>query len=258
MLPEILAHKRRELKSVRKRPLADIEREIACLPATRDFETALRESRNVSLIAEIKRRSPSKGSLSSQLEPAATARLYESAGASAVSVLTDSHYFDGSESDLIAARECTALPVLRKDFIVDEYQVLQSRLMGADAILLIVAALSPEELVGLSRLAADVGLYVLTEVHDENEIGIAMKAGSGIIGINNRNLKTFEVSLSTTEKLRPLIPSGIVCVSESGIKNREDVLRVQVAGVNAVLVGEGIVTAEDPVVQIKTLLGAQS
>ncbi len=258
MLPEILAHKRRELRLLRKRPLADIEGEIAGLPATRDFEAALRNSGNISLIAEIKRRSPSKGSLSSQLDPAGTARLYESAGASAVSVLTDNHYFDGSESDLIAARESTVLPVLRKDFIVDEYQVLQSRLIGADAILLIVAALSPEDLVSLSRLAADIGLHVLTEVHHENEIEIALKAGAGTIGINNRNLNTFEVSLTTTAKLRPLIPSDVVCVSESGIRNREHVLRVQEMGVDAVLVGEGIVTAEDPVLQIKNLLGVQS
>jgi indole-3-glycerol phosphate synthase len=235
-----------------------MEREIAELPSTRDFAGALRKSGSISLIAEIKRRSPSKGRLSDYLDPAATAQIYESAGASAVSVLTDTHYFDGSDSDLVAARECTSLPVLRKDFIVDEYQVLQSRLIGADAILLIIAALSPGELVRLSRMAAAVGLHVLTEVHEEREIEIALKAGSGIIGINNRNLKTFEVSLSTTERLRSLIPSDIVCVSESGIKNREDILRVQASGADAVLVGEGIVTAEDPVLQIRKLLGVRS
>ncbi len=258
MLPEILAHKRRELASLCKRSVVNMEREIADLPATRDFESALRKTGHISLIAEIKRRSPSKGRLLSHLNPAVMAQLYESAGASAVSVLTDSRYFDGSDSDLIAARKSISLPVLRKDFIVDEYQVLQSRLIGADAILLIVAALSPEELMCLSRLAGNVGLHVLTEVHDEREIEAAVNAGSRVIGINNRNLKTFEVSLATTERLRPLIPSDIVCVSESGLKSREDVLRVREVRVDAVLVGEGIVSAEDPAGQIRKLLGVQS
>lgn len=256
MLPEILAHKRRELSTInRSMEIVDMQRQIDGMPPVISIKSHLLSVPSVSIIAEIKRRSPSKGQLVEHLDIATTVRQYEQAGASAISVLTDEKYFEGSLADLQIVRKHTSLPVLRKDFIIDEYQVYQSRVIGADAILLIVAALTPSEFINLHSLAHELGLEVLTEVHNEDELKTAIAAEVEIIGINNRDLNTFNISLSTTERLRPLIPIGIVCVAESGIHSRGDMLRMEQAQVDAVLVGESLMVSDDPVSKIHQLLG---
>lgn len=259
MLHEILTNKRRELASIDTHAgVTGMIGRLRGLPPTRSLKQALTESASVAIIAEIKRKSPSKGILARAVEPALLASQYESGGAGAISVLTDSRYFSGSADDLVEARSNTNLPVLRKDFIVDEFQVYESRVIGADAILLIVAALSPGELSHLHRLARDIGLEVLVEVHDEKEMEIATAAGAQIIGINNRNLKTFEISLSTTVRLSRLIPTDVVGVSESGVTCHDDIARLAALGVDAALVGEKIMTAGNPEIAIRELLGGNS
>lgn len=184
-----------------------------------------------------------------------TVRLYEKAGACAVSVLTEDEFFGGSVKDLKMAKSCTRLPVLRKDFILEEFQVWESRFLGADVILLIASILSSEKLPRLHSLAKQIGLEVLVEVHTERELQKALKVNPEMVGINNRNLKSFEVDLKVTQRLKPLVPQDMVCVSESGIKTREDVVRMQDLGVDAVLIGEEIVKSPDPCLKIQELLG---
>ncbi len=257
VLDEILAHKRSELAGRRaRRPQAELERACRDIPPARDFERALRPrpSRRVSLLAEVKRASPSKGMLKADLDPATQAGTYVEAGASAVSVLTDEKYFRGRLDDLAAVRARIAAPILRKEFIVDEYQLWESRAAGADAALLIVAALEDSALRDLMRAAKGIGLATLVEVHTGAELDRALAVGAPVIGVNNRDLQTLRTSLEVSLTLLPRIPPGPVTISESGIFTAEDVERVLAAGAHAILVGEALVRASDVRAKVQELL----
>jgi indole-3-glycerol phosphate synthase len=232
--------------------LADLD---ANQPVLRPFEASLR-SNTIQLIAEVKKASPSKGLLCPHFDPEGLARAYELAGAAAISVLTEEVYFLGSLAHLQQVKACTAhTPVLRKDFIVDPYQLLEARLYGADAVLLIAAALSGSQLEQLRRETEGMGMTPLVEAHNQAEVKKALDAGATVIGINNRNLYTFEVRLATTYQLLAELPATVIKVSESGIATRNDLVQLDEAGVNAVLIGESLVTASDPGAKIRELLG---
>lgn len=217
----------------------------AALEPTRGFAAALSDADSLAVIAEIKRRSPSRGDLNAGLDPAALAGVYEHHGASCLSVLTDVEFFSGSVDDLRRARAAVGLPVLRKDFTVSAADVVQTRMMGADCVLLIAAALSPDELSRLHRLARQIGLDVLVEIHDESELEMALDAEATLIGVNQRDLVTFEVDHARAERMAGLIPDDVVKVAESGVRDGGDALRLRAAGYDAVLVGESLVTASD-------------
>ncbi len=255
-LTRIAAHKRDELAHREAaRPLADVRAAALAAPPPRDFRGALGGA-PPRLIAEVKRVSPAKGPLNPSLSPAALARRYEAAGAHALSVLTDAAFFHGSDGDLAEARAAVSLPVLRKDFVIAPYQVYEARAIGADAVLLIAALLDAPLLAELQALAESLGLAALVEVHAEDEVAKALEVGASLIGINNRNLATFEVDLATTERVCRRLPAGTTIVSESGIASAADVRRVVDAGATAILVGEALVTAPDPEARIGELLGA--
>jgi len=256
VLQEIVAHKRREVAAARTRlPLRALEERLAGAPPVRPFAHALRGP-GLRLIAEIKARSPSRGPLREGLDPVALARDYVRAGAAAISVLTDERYFGGSLAHLAAVRWALPQgpPLLRKDFIVDPYQVYEARAHGADAVLLIAACLGEGELRELLALSRALGMDALVEVHDEEELGRALGAGASLVGINNRDLRTFRVDLGTTARLRPLIPPQVTVVAESGIQTPEDVAHMAALGVHALLVGEALVTAPDPAARARQLL----
>jgi indole-3-glycerol phosphate synthase len=234
-------------------PLAELEAMDS--PGPRPSFAAAVGAAGVSLIAEVKRASPSRGSIRTDLVVADLVAAYEAAGARAVSVLTEEDFFLGGLDDLRTAAEHTRLPLLRKDFIVDEYQLHEARVWGASAVLLIAALLDDRRLQELAGLSQGLGLDVLLEVHDAEEMERALSVGGAVLGINNRDLRTFEVSLETTERLAGLAPAGRMLVSESGIRTREDVQRLAAAGVDAVLVGESLVVGEDPQVSIRVLMG---
>ncbi len=217
--------------------------ELAHAQVRRSFKNAL-TARKPAIIAEIKKASPSRGLLAKNFEPARTACQYEEGGAAALSVLTDRDFFQGDLRDLQAARNATGLPVLRKDFTVDKYQILEAAAHGADAILLIAAILDVHELRAFREYAASYRMDTLVEVHDEGELEIAVASGAEIIGVNNRDLRTFEVSLEVSRRLAPMIPEGVVRVAESGIFGREDIL--QLHEYDAFLVGESLMRASDP------------
>jgi indole-3-glycerol phosphate synthase len=234
------------------RPVADlVARAGACLP-TRGFAAALR-ARPFSVIAEVKRRSPSKGPLAPDLDPVLLAKTYESGGAACLSVLTDVEFFGGSVEDLRAARSATALPVLRKDFTVAPADVCDARIMGADCVLLIAAALDDAELADLHALATEVGLDALVEVHDEPELDRALAVGASLVGVNQRDLVTFQVDTARAVRMAGVMPDGVVAVAESGIRGGDDARRLADAGYRAVLVGETLVTAEDPAAALVAL-----
>lgn len=213
-------------------------------------------SRNeMNVIAEVKRSSPSKGNLAPITDPAALAEKYQEAGAAAVSVLTEQRRFGGSLADLDAVRSRIDIPVLRKDFMVDEYQFLEARAHGADIVLLIVAALSKSQLKDFYDLATELGMASLIEVHTQSELESAMDISPRIVGVNSRNLKTLEVSASVFEELIPAIPSSVIRVAESGISSRADVVQAQKAGATAILVGESLVKSGDPISAMRELLG---
>jgi len=235
-------------------PLPELERLVDNSGAPQDFEGAVR-GEGIKFIAEIKRASPSKGWLCPDLDVAALARSYARGGAAAISVLTEPNWFKGGLTDLATARRATHLPLLRKDFILDSYQVYEARAFGADAILLITALLSLSELSALMEIARGLGMAALVEVHSEPEVKRALDAKANPIGINNRNLADFGVDLGTTLKLRPLIPPDVAVVSESGIKSYADVSALQAAGINAVLVGETLVSSPDPEAKLRELRG---
>jgi indole-3-glycerol phosphate synthase len=243
-LTEIIGTKWAEVDALRRRR-AELERAVADAPPLRDFAAALR-TETLAVIAEIKRRSPSKGDLAPGLDPVATARAYEAGGASCLSVLTDGPYFGGAPSDLVAARDATALPVLRKDFIVDPLQVDEARAMGADAVLLIVAALDDGALRDLHDHARGRGLTALVEVHDDAELDRALAIHPAVVGVNARDLTTFTEDLSTGEGMAARIPTGTVAVAESAISAVDDARRMADAGFDAVLVGEALVRSGDP------------
>ncbi|HEY5366425.1 MAG TPA: indole-3-glycerol phosphate synthase TrpC [Casimicrobiaceae bacterium] len=242
------------------RPLAGVEQAAREAPPPRDFAAAIRArvgANRAAVIAEIKKASPSKGVLRDDFAPAAIAASYERAGAACLSVLTDAKYFQGSDAYLVAARGACALPVLRKEFIVDDYQVAQSRALGADAILLIVGALDDAQLATFEARAADYGMAVLVEVHDARELQRALRLATPLIGINNRDLKTFNVSLSTTLDLLAMVPADRIVVTESGIGTSKDVALMRGRGVNAFLVGEALMRVADPGDGLVALFGAE-
>jgi indole-3-glycerol phosphate synthase len=247
VLDEILAHKRRELARARQRvpaePLAKRAQEVATPP--RGFRDALAHGERPRVIAEIKRRSPSKGEIRPDLDAPACARAYAAGGAAALSVLTDAHYFGGSLELLGQVRAAVALPLLRKDFILESYQIDEARVHGADAVLLIVAALAPAELRALREHAQGLGLAALVEVHDERELETALAAGADLIGINNRDLRSFEVDLGVSERLAGKLPEGCIGVAESGIFTPQDWERLEAAGAHAFLVGESLMREPD-------------
>ncbi|MGI9022971.1 MAG: indole-3-glycerol phosphate synthase TrpC [Acidimicrobiales bacterium] len=238
------------------RALDDLVARAAAMPGPRDFRACLTAPDGISVIAEVKRRSPSKGALAPDLDPARLATSYEAGGAAALSVLTDAKFFGGSPDDLAAARSACALPVLRKDFTVSEADVCDARIMGADAVLLIVAALSDDELRRFRRLAAELAMAVLVEVHDDGELDRALTAGADLVGVNRRDLRTFTVDRSLAARLAARIPPHVVTVAESGVQNAADVAELAGSGYDAVLVGETLVTAPDPAVALRALRGA--
>lgn len=219
----------------------------------RDFKAAL-VAPGMSIIAEIKRRSPSKGDLNPSLDPASMAKSYQAGGARAVSVLTEPEFFDGSPEDLEAARSAIDLPVLWKDFVLDPVQIAFARSCGADAVLLIVR-MTPDTLDELIREAKDVGVTALVEIFDESDLERALEAGAEVVGVNHRDLSTFEEDPTATKRLRPLVPDDVVLVAESAISTRSDIEALESIGVGAALIGEAIVTSTDPVAKISELLG---
>lgn len=245
-LDEILAGKGDEVAGLAPRR-ARLERDAAEAPPPRDFTGALRAGDRMAVIAEIKRRSPSKGVLAPDLDPATTAKAYEAGGAAALSVLTDARWFDGSLDDLRAARGATDLPVLRKDFTIDAVQVVEARAAGADAVLLIVAAVPDDGLLrGLRETAEDLGMSALVEVDDEAGLERAVTSGARLVGITNRDLRTFAEDVSVAERLAARLPTDVVKVAESAIRGAHDARRMAEAGFHAVLVGEHLVRSADP------------
>ena len=239
-----------------RRPVAELRARALDAPPTRPFAAALSAAAGPAVIAEIKRWSPSKGALAPDLDPAEVAVDYERGGATCLSVLTDAEWFHGSPMDLAAARGACALPVLRKDFTVGAADVYDARLMGADAVLLIVAALGPGPLAELLGRADEVGLDALVEVHDEEEAAAAQAAGARVIGVNQRDLVTFEVDTARAQRVAQALPPGAVRVAESGIRDRSDAAALHAAGFDAVLVGESLVTAPDRAAAVADLRGA--
>lgn len=261
ILDRIVADKREELaRRQREEPFGTLRWKTRGLPPTCSLAAALR-AHPPALIAEVKRASPSRGLLRADLDAAALARSYAEAGAAAISVLTEERHFQGSLADLKAVRQALdglgdgRPPVLLKDFIFDMYQVFEARAYGADAILLIAAILNPALLTALIPLARSLGLECLVEVHDEQELQRALTAGAEMVGINNRDLRTFAVDLATTERLRPLVPPEVTVVAESGVHTRADVQRLAALGVHGLLIGEALVMADDPAAKIRELFG---
>ncbi|WP_046226713.1 indole-3-glycerol phosphate synthase TrpC [Paenibacillus dauci] len=260
-LDRIVVTKQSEVEQRASRfSLSDAERRIADMPATRGFRHALTSNANrgVGLIAEVKKASPSKGLIRPDFHPVNIARAYEQAGADCISVLTDVQYFQGNDRYLTEIHEAIQLPLLRKDFIIDERQIYEARLIGADAILLIAAILTPQQIRDYLAVAVSLGLDVLIEVHDRQELEIVLAAEGaiehGLIGVNNRDLKTFETSLSTTAELIQLLPEGVPLISESGIMSPDDIRYVAEAGAAGVLVGEYFMRQKDIAQAVKTLM----
>ena len=245
-LDEILAQ-HREVASRDTRSLSELANAAGKISQGRGFANRLVEDskKSLAVIAEIKRRSPSRGLLSHDLEPKVIAQQYKEAGASCISVLTDSEFFGGSIEDLRIAREAVELPVLRKDFTVSVRDVCDARIMGADCILLIAAALTRSELAEFYNFASDLGLDVLVEVHDENELTVAIECGATLIGVNQRDLHTFEVDHQRALRMAAMMPANVIRVAESGVKTRDDARSLRDAGYDAVLVGESLVIASD-------------
>ncbi len=257
-LDRIVATKRKEVEELRNRlPIPEAEKRIAGMPPCRGLESALRSRRRpVGLIAEVKKASPSKGLIRPDFDPVKLARSYEAAGTDCISVLTDTEYFQGSNAYLGQVRDAVSVPLLRKDFTIDERQIYEARLIGADAVLLIAAILTPSQLSSFHGLAKDIGLDVLVEVHNREELEIVLEYGeAALIGVNNRNLHTFETDLRVTQQLIGLMPPGTVTVSESAISTPEDIAFVREAGAMAVLVGEHFMRQPDPGAAVNRLLG---
>ena len=259
ILDDILAHKRQEVAAQKQR--VDMDTLVANISASNDtprgFMKALQARVAIggtAVIAEVKKASPSMGVIRASFDPVAIAESYAAAGATCLSVLTDEKYFQGSGHYLRLVRAAVGLPLLRKDFIVDEYQIVEARALGADAILLIVAALSDAELAAFTRLAHDLGLDVLVEVHDEAECARALQLPLRVIGVNNRNLHDFSVSLDTSRRIKTMLPADYLLVSESGIHPRADIEALQADGIHAFLVGGALMQADDPGVALSALL----
>jgi indole-3-glycerol phosphate synthase len=259
LLRTIVAATRRIVEKRRtQEPMAALERRSAAAsPRGPRFEAALAVADRVNVIAECKRRSPSKGVLAAEYDPVRIAAQYEQGGAAAISVLTEPTFFDGSLEHLAAVRARVGLPLLRKDFVVDQYQLLEARAAGADAVLLIVAALEQRDLTALQARAWQLGLATLVEVHDDEELARAVDSGARVIGVNNRNLRTLTVDVDASERLAARIPRDVIGVSESGLKSREELDRLAAVGYRAFLIGERFMTAPDPAAAIRGLMGSE-
>jgi indole-3-glycerol phosphate synthase len=256
ILERIVATKRQEVERRRaETPLATLEARIADAPPARDFRAAFGSTSGISIIAEVKKASPSAGVLRADFDPVAIARIYEVNGASAISVLTDEPFFQGHLAYLTAIRQAVALPLLRKDFILDRYQVVEARVAGADAVLLIAEILGSNDLPALVKNIYDLGMTALVELYDRANLPRVLDCGSKLIGVNNRNLRTFVTSLDHTLDLRREIPSDVCLVSESGIRNRADIERLEQAGVQAALIGETLMRAADIGQKLRELRG---
>jgi indole-3-glycerol phosphate synthase len=256
LLNEIVAHKRAEIAALKAQcPLAELQAAAANIAAPRDFAAALRRP-GLSLIAEVKRASPSRGALAPRLDPATVAQTYAAHGAAAISVLTDVRFFQGNLDDLQTVRQAVSLPVLRKDFTLEGYQVYEARAAGADAILLIAAILDTATLGRLQELAHQLGMAALVEVHNRHELAQALAVSAPIIGINSRDLHTFEINLDIVAALRPEIPATTTVVAESGIHTAGDVRRLKEIDVDAMLVGTALITADDPAAHVRELVTA--
>jgi len=259
LLRTIVAATRRIVETRRtQEPLAALERRAAAAsPRGPRFEAALGVADRVNVIAECKRRSPSKGVLAAAYDPVRIAAQYEQGGAAAISVLTEPTFFDGSLEHLAAVRARVGLPLLRKDFVVDEYQLLEARAAGADAVLLIVAALGQKDLTALQARAWQLGLAALVEVHDDAELARAVDSGARVIGVNNRNLRTLTVDVDASERLAARIPRDVIGISESGLKSRQELDRLAAVGYRAFLIGERFMTDPDPAAAIRGLMGSE-
>jgi len=256
-LQEAINLKRREIEASKaRRPMSEIINSRRLLKGVRPFKEAVSGGEGLNLVAEIKKKSPSfKKNFFRKLEIAAIAHIYKSEGAKAVSVLTDKKFFSGNLLHINEVKRAIDLPVLRKDFIIDEYQVYESRYFGADAILLIARILSVDEIKSFTHLAKKIGMDAIVEIHEENDLEKALLSGAEIIGVNNRDLDTLEVSIENTFRLMPKIPKEIIKISESGISGNQDILRMKKAGVNAVLIGGAFLGAEDIAVKIREIMG---
>ena len=256
ILDTIIAHKQKELQiEAEQVPLATLKSKLANLPPTKDFRAAIAQSGNINLIAEVKKKSPSKGIIREDFDPIQIAETYAKNGAAAISVLTDVRFFDGRLDYLSSIRQVVDVPLLRKDFTIDPYHIYQARVAGADAILLIVAALTKDQLREFMDIAESLSLASLVEVHTDTELEIALDVEAEIIGINNRDLRTFHTDLATTFSLQEFLPTGKVVVSESGIYTRADVESLREAGVDAILVGESLMRSPDIGEQVRKLIG---
>src|SRR4051794_39598131 len=246
ILDEIVASKRLEVEAARRRmPLDELEVQAASAPPVRDFRAALAGPGPIQLIAEVKKASPSARVIRADFDPIAIARTYQAHGAACLSVLTDVPYFQGHLSYLARIRASVAIPLLRKDFLIDEYQVVEARMAGADAILLIAEILDDATMAGLLARARALGMAALVEFHDEENLPRVLTAGADLVGINNRDLRKFETDIEHTLRLRDQVPPAVVLVSESGIRTRQDVERLEAAGVSAILVGESLMRSQD-------------
>jgi indole-3-glycerol phosphate synthase len=256
ILDEIVASKRHEVATARRRlPLDELEAQAALAPLVRDFHAALAGPGPIQLIAEVKKASPSAQVIRADFDPVAIARIYQEHGAAGLSVLTDAPYFQGHLAHLARVRAAVAIPLLRKDFLIDDYQVVEARLAGADAVLLIAEILDDAMLVRLQERARQLGMAALVEFHDPVNLPRVLAVGADLVGINNRDLKSFVTDIDHTLRLRDQIPPEIVLLSESGIRNRNDVARLEAAGVSAILVGESLMRAPDIGLAVERLLG---
>ncbi len=263
-LDEIIKHKKEELKEAKSEfPIIELKKRLDDLPPTKGFKKAFLSSTLdreplTRIVAEIKRASPSKGIIRNDFDPVKIARIYEGEGATAISVLTEVHFFKGSADHLQLIRKAVKIPLLRKDFIFDEYQIYEARVWGADAVLLISAILDINELRELINLSRDLGLDCLLEVHNQKELEKVLDTEAEMIGINNRDLQSFEVEINNTLKLIPMIPKGKIIISESGINTREEIIRLQEAGVDGFLIGEALIREPDIGMKLKGFLGIDS
>ena len=256
ILDDILAETRRTVVACRSRvSLEELERSAAAVAPARSLVQSIRSSKGMACIAEFKRRSPSKGWIHREADVVEVARAYQAAGAAGMSVLTDTPFFGGNLDDLRLARAAVRLPILRKDFVVDRYQVVEARAAGADVVLLIVAALRDQELAELLARVAGLGMEALVEAHDVDEVMRAVASGAKLIGVNHRDLRTFDMNMDLAVTMRPLIPSDRVVVAESGIRTADDIRRLREAGIDAILVGETLMQAPDPEAALRALVG---
>lgn len=258
ILEEIVAYKRRKIQEEKQQlPMTSLQKQLKESPPSVSFKDAMKKPGKLKIIAEVKKASPSKGIIREDFHPLKIAKEYESNKVEAISVLTEDKYFSGSPDYLKEIRKETTLPLLRKDFIIDPYQIYQSRVLGADAILLIAAILTSQQLTDFQKLAEEIGLDCLVEVHTQEELEKVLKTEAEIIGINNRNLKTFETNLSTTEKLMKMMPKEKIVISESGIHHREDMFFLEELKVKGVLIGEALMKASSIKEKLQALRGEE-